>query len=191
MFEALRTWSAPELAGLLALPFAGLLALYTAGRRQRAGQPRTEAIARSFAEVAMVIGTAPWIWMILTPRPGDGGIELVPFAGLVGVLAGGWSTAVVQVGGNLLVLAAFGAAVPVRWAVGFGRVAGAAAACSALVEVLQCALDLGRVSSVDDILLNTLGAVLGAASTRRWWRRSRKTEGHTVSRPAAADHPKG
>ncbi|MCF4123280.1 VanZ family protein [Antribacter sp. KLBMP9083] len=42
----------------------------------------------------------------------------------------------------------------------------------ALVEVLQYALDLGRVSSVDDVLLNTAGALLAAACSYRWWRRA-------------------
>jgi glycopeptide antibiotics resistance protein len=49
-------------------------------------------------------------------------------------------------------------------------VAAGAAAGSLLVETLQWALDLGRVSSVDDVLLNTLGAVLAALVTRPWWR---------------------
>jgi len=65
----------------------------------------------------------------------------------------------------------------VRWRLGDGRtgtvlwmVAAGAASGSALVETLQWALDLGRVSSVDDVLLNTAGAVLAALATRRWWR---------------------
>ncbi|MBB4938212.1 glycopeptide antibiotics resistance protein [Streptosporangium album] len=37
------------------------------------------------------------------------------------------------------------------------------------VELLQYALRLGRVSSVDDVLINTAGAVLAALITRRWW----------------------
>ncbi|QYC45698.1 VanZ like family protein [Nonomuraea coxensis DSM 45129] len=50
-----------------------------------------------------------------------------------------------------------------------GRVAAVAAAFSVLVEVLQLALRLGRFSSVDDVLLNTAGAVIFALVTRRWW----------------------
>jgi glycopeptide antibiotics resistance protein len=37
------------------------------------------------------------------------------------------------------------------------------------VEVLQYVLDLGRVSSVDDVLVNAVGAVLAALCSRRWW----------------------
>ena len=64
---------------------------------------------------------------------------------------------------------------PVRWRLGRGTgavlavVAGLAAAGSATVETLQWALDLGRVSSADDVLLNTAGAVLAALVTRHWW----------------------
>ena len=63
-----------------------------------------------------------------------------------------------------------------RWRLGgrtrgvLGVVAAGAAAGSLLVETLQWALGLGRVSSVDDVLLNTLGAVLAALVTRPWWR---------------------
>lgn len=49
------------------------------------------------------------------------------------------------------------------------RVAGLAAGLSVAVEVLQYVLGLGRVSSVDDVLVNTAGAVLAALCSRRWW----------------------
>jgi glycopeptide antibiotics resistance protein len=48
--------------------------------------------------------------------------------------------------------------------------------------VLRYALDLGRVSSVDDVLLNTLGAVLAAQASRPW-RRSRSGDDGTVTAP--------
>ena len=35
----------------------------------------------------------------------------------------------------------------------------------------QYVLRLGRYSSVDDVLINTIGAVLAALVTRRWWAR--------------------
>ncbi|MFS8499993.1 MAG: hypothetical protein FWJ70_17540, partial [Micromonosporaceae bacterium] len=44
------------------------------------------------------------------------------------------------------------------------------AAGSRAVEPLQYALVLGRVSSADDVLLNTAGAALAGLATRRWWR---------------------
>jgi hypothetical protein len=38
------------------------------------------------------------------------------------------------------------------------------------VETLQYALALGRVSSIDDMLLNAAGAGVTGLVTRRWWR---------------------
>lgn len=51
------------------------------------------------------------------------------------------------------------------------------AGCSALVETAQYVLRLDRVSSVDDVLVNTVGAVLAGLASRRWWRtgRTRRT----------------
>ncbi|WP_336207447.1 VanZ family protein [Nonomuraea sp. LPB2021202275-12-8] len=125
----------------------------------------------ALADVGIVVGTAPWIWMILTPANGQEGVSLVPFTDLAWVATEPWETVFVQVGGNLLVFAALGALLPVRsarWA-RWTRVAAVAATASALVETLQYVLRLGRFSSVDDVLINTLGAVLAALVTRRWW----------------------
>ncbi|MDR7381340.1 VanZ family protein [Promicromonospora iranensis] len=143
------------------------------------GVPRQRAWRHSVAEVGMVVGTAPWVWMILTPRPRDSSLSLVPFRDLADQLGGPVAGAVVQVGGNLLVLAALGFFLPIRFrlapdaghrtAAVLARVALLAAGISVTVEVLQLALGLGRVSSVDDVLVNTAGAVLAALCSRRWW----------------------
>jgi glycopeptide antibiotics resistance protein len=45
-----------------------------------------------------------------------------------------------------------------------------AAGCSVLIETAQYVLQLDRVSSVDDVLLNAAGAVPAALASRRWWR---------------------
>jgi glycopeptide antibiotics resistance protein len=45
-----------------------------------------------------------------------------------------------------------------------------AAGCSILIEIAQYALQLDRVSSVDDVLLNAAGAVPAALASRRWSR---------------------
>jgi glycopeptide antibiotics resistance protein len=80
--------------------------------------------------------------------------------------------ALVQVVGNLLVFAALGFLTPVRFAAlaSIPRVLALAGSCSVLVEVAQYVLQLHRVSSVDDVLLNTAGAGLAALASRRWWR---------------------
>ncbi|MEV7623236.1 VanZ family protein [Actinoplanes sp. NPDC089786] len=133
---------------------------------------------RGLAEVGMVYGTAPWVWMILLPggRAGEvrGRISLVPLRDLVTIVAdGGAATATVQIVANLLVFAALGFFAPMRFAAlaSVPRVLMLAAGCSVLVEAAQFALRLDRVSSVDDVLLNAAGAGLAALASRRWWRR--------------------
>jgi len=76
------------------------------------------------------------------------------------------------IAGNLLVFAALGFFAPMRFAVlaSVPRVLALAAGCSVLIEVAQYVLQLDRVSSVDDVLLNAAGAGLAALTSRRWWR---------------------
>ncbi|PWG12716.1 VanZ family protein [Streptomyces sp. V2] len=77
-----------------------------------------------------------------------------------------------NVGGNAALLLVFGALLPIRSRRSrtLGRVAAIAALLSTAVEITQYALAVGRVSSMDDVLLNTAGAVVGALLTRNWWR---------------------
>ena len=169
-----HAWGAVILVSLIGLPLAGGLAWVLA--RSRPDRPARYA----FAEVFIVAGTAPWLWMILTPDPsGTRRVSLVPLRDLLTLAPG---DLVVQVGGNLLVFAAAGFLLPVRWPVGIGTVLLLAAGASAVVETLQYALDLGRVSSVDDVLLNALGAGLAAAVSQPLWRRSRQVNGALVPR---------
>jgi glycopeptide antibiotics resistance protein len=169
-------WGHVLLATAVALPV--LLAVVTLRARAFAGIGPDDRRAWwvAAAEVGAIAGTLPWLWMILTPLPQPGAVHPVPFQEVAGYFSVSPSEAVVQVVGNLAVFAAAGALAPVRWRLGRGTasvlavVAGSAALGSVLVETLQWALDLGRVTSVDDVLLNTAGAVLAALVTRRWWR---------------------
>ncbi|MFJ1538996.1 VanZ family protein [Micromonospora chalcea] len=140
--------------------------------RRRGGGP---AWRRSLAEVGIVYGTVPWVWMIMLPGEGagvvPGRVSLVPLRDLLTVLSSGPLTVAVQIVGNLLVFAALGFFGPLRFAAlaSVPRILALAAGCSVLVEVAQYALRLDRVSSVDDVLLNTAGAGLAALASRRWW----------------------
>jgi hypothetical protein len=168
----LREFALPILVGLLALPFAAGVAVALARLRMRLGTSASWAWRSSFAEVGMVVGTVPWVWMILTPDPGHPrGKNLIPFHDLANQFHVGLAFAAVQIGGNLLVFAALGFFLPIRWPVGPGFVLGVGVACSATVEILQWVLRLGRFSSVDDVIVNATGAVLAAALSKRWWRR--------------------
>ncbi|MGX1615766.1 VanZ family protein [Micromonospora chalcea] len=168
----LGTINGVVLITVAALPFAALV-VWLLVRRRGGGGP---AWRRSLAEVGMVYGTVPWVWMIMLPGDGagvvPGRVSLVPLRDLLTVLASGPLTVTVQIVGNLLVFAALGFFGPLRFVAlaSVPRILALAAACSILVEVAQYVLRLDRVSSVDDVLLNTVGAGLAALASRRWWR---------------------
>ncbi|QFZ24315.1 VanZ family protein [Saccharothrix syringae] len=151
---------------LVTLPPAFLVACALALRRRAAGV--AFAWRRSLAEVGMVHGTVPFVWMTLMPGPGagtvPGRVSLVPLRDLV-------TMGPLGIGGNLLVFAALGFFAPVRFAAlaSVTRVLALGAGCSVLVETAQYALQLDRVSSVDDVLVNAAGAVLAGLASRRWW----------------------
>lgn len=182
----LGTFNGVVLLTVAALPLAALVVWALARRRRVLGA--TQAWRMSLAEVGIVYGTVPWVWMIMLPgdRAGavPGRISLVPLRDLLTILAAGPLTVTVQIVGNLLVFAALGFLAPLRFAAlaSVPRILALAAGCSVLVEVAQYVLRLDRVSSVDDVLLNTAGAGLAALVSRRWWR---TTTGAPSDRPRA------
>lgn len=169
MVEGWRGWlgtiNGVVLLTVAALPLAALAAWALARRRRATGM--TAAWRRSLAEVGIVYGTVPWVWMIMLPgsRAGvvSGRVSLVPLRDLLTVLAAEPLTLVRQVVGNLLVFATLGFFAPVRFAalVSVPRILALAAGRSVLVETAQYVLHLDRVSSVDDVLLNTTAVVQG------------------------------
>lgn len=124
---------------------------------------------RSLAEVGMVYGTVPLVWLTVLPGPGaglvPGRVSLVPLRDLVEMGALG-------IAGNLAIFAALGFFGPIRFAAlaSVPRILALGAGCSVVVEVAQYVLQLDRVSSVDDVLVNATGAVLAGLASRRWWR---------------------
>ena len=148
---------------LIGLPLAALLAWALAHRR------RPAAGRMSLAEVGMVYGTVPFLWMTLMPGPGagivPGRVSLVPLRDLA-------TMGPIGIGGNLLVFAALGFFAPIRFAAlaSVPRILALGAGCSILVETAQYVFQLDRVSSVDDVLVNAAGAGLAALAARRWWR---------------------
>lgn len=153
------------------LPVVALAVCALAARRRATGTAPGWAWRRSVAEVGIVYGTVPWVWMTMLPGSGagevPGRVSLVPLVDLLSMDRG-------QVVGNLLVFAALGFFAPLRFAAlaSLPRILALAAGCSALVETAQYVLWLDRVSSVDDILLNAAGAGLAALASHRWWRRT-------------------
>lgn len=170
------TFTGVALITVAALPLAALAVWALARRRSVTGTTPAWAWRKSLAEVGIVYGTVPWVWMIMLPGDRAGAVparvSLVPLRDLLTILAGHPATATVQVAGNLLVFAALGFLAPLRFTAlaSVPRILALAAGCSVLVETAQYVLRLDRVSSVDDVLLNTAGAGLAALASRRWWR---------------------
>ena len=157
----LSTETGVVLATVAALPVVVLLAIALSHQRVRLGVPRARAWRTSLTEVGMVYGTVPWVWLTMLPGPraGEvtGAVSLVPLRDLQ-------TMSTVQVVGNLLIFAVLGFLAPVRFRAlaSVPRVTALAAGCSALIETAQYVLRLDRVSSVDDVLLNTAGAALAS-----------------------------
>ncbi|RFA12262.1 hypothetical protein B7R22_16645 [Subtercola boreus] len=158
---------------LVGLPLGAAVTSGLSRHRARVGWPARWAWQSAIAEVGIVLGTAPWVWMIMAPTGGPGGVHLIPFQDLAGVLGG--RDAIVQLVGNLLVFTALGALLPVRFRLGPAwsvapTVFLLAASMSAVLEGLQLVLSLGRVTSIDDVLINSLGATLASLLFISWWR---------------------
>jgi glycopeptide antibiotics resistance protein len=167
------------------LPLATLAVWALARRRSVTGTAPAWAWRTSLAEVGIVYGTVPWVWMTMLPGSLAGAVpgrvSLVPVRDLLTMSTG-------QVVGNLLVFAALGFFAPLRFAAlaSVPRILAFAAGCSVLVEAAQYILQLDRVSSVDDVLLNAAGAGLAALASRRWWRASARA---SSDRPRSAPVP--
>jgi hypothetical protein len=167
---------------LVGVPLAGLV-VWALARLQRAAGV-TSAWRMSLAEVGMVYGTVPWVWLTLMPGPGagivPGRLSLIPLRDLV-------TMGPIGIGGNLLVFAALGFFAPMRFAAlaSLPRILALGAGCSVLIETSQYIFQLDRVSSVDDVLINATGAALAALASRRWWR-TRAEAPSEQPRPAPA-----
>ncbi|WP_460062620.1 VanZ family protein [Streptomyces sp. YKOK-I1] len=163
------TFNGVVLMTLVTLPLAALVVWALARGRRAAGVTAAGAWRRSLAEVGMVHGTVPFLWLTMMPGGGPGvaprRVSLVPLRDLVAMGPLG-------IAGNLLVFATLGFFAPVRWAAlaSVPRILALGAGCSVLVETAQYVLWLDRVSSVDDVLVNATGAVLAGLASRRWWR---------------------
>ncbi|WP_157982454.1 VanZ family protein [Nocardiopsis sp. FIRDI 009] len=136
---------------------------------------------------ALTLGVLALMSIITLVNPGSsGGVELVPFADIA---AAGWGlTGLYQNGGNIAMFVPLGALLPLALGgrlASFPRVLAVSGAVSITVEILQYVLDAGRITAVDDVILNCAGALIGAVLTWPWWRtrsRRRGREGAQVTR---------
>lgn len=123
----------------------------------------TPVLITLIAWACLLLYLALLLLLTLAPplRPTSDRINLVPLQSiLAGLRRGGWQL-YVNIIGNVLAFVPLGVLLPGvlrrhSWIV----VVGIATATSAAIEVLQWALGL-RVADIDDVLLNTLGAIVG------------------------------
>ncbi|GHB19390.1 hypothetical protein GCM10010377_06580 [Streptomyces viridiviolaceus] len=179
------TFNGVVLMTLVTVPLAVLVAWALARRRRAAGV--ASPWRTSLAEVGMVHGTVPFLWLTLMPGAGAGvvpaRVSLVPLRDLVTMGSLG-------IAGNLLVFASLGFFAPMRFAAlaSVPRILALGAGCSVLVETAQFVLRLDRVSSLDDVLVNATGAALAGLASRRWWRTTAEA---ASDRPRPAPEPVG
>lgn len=100
----------------------------------------------------------------LVPRDADDEVDLIPLQELVEAIGASDATRVLELlvesAGNILLFAPLGIALALR-GVSRAKTAVVAATLAAAVEIAQLFVVSGRTASVDDVALNTLGAVLG------------------------------
>ncbi|MEU8898026.1 VanZ family protein [Nocardia sp. NPDC048505] len=164
------SWGDVLVVWALAVPLLSAGAALVFRLRVRRGQPREQALRHTVTEAGMLGATLPWVWMILTPADGQRQVILIPLRDLIDTLTEASSNTVIQVTANTVLFLPLGFLLPLR----FPRFAGVlgptllGAALSASLEIAQYVLDLGRYSSVDDVLMNAAGAGLGAWLARRY-----------------------
>ncbi|MEW1904205.1 MULTISPECIES: VanZ family protein [unclassified Streptomyces] len=160
-------------------------------RREAKGPPPAgPGGGRAVFGLVALLALVPFLLITLSHGYGtENRISAVPFREILDASAHAdvdlSDVAAVNLVGNVLLLVPFGAAAAFVWP-GRRRVlktALTAAALSLTVEVAQYALSLGRVTSVDDVLLNTSGAALGAFLVRRW---TRTTRARRLTPPASS-----
>jgi glycopeptide antibiotics resistance protein len=125
---------------------------------------RSNVALLSLAYLALLLDLTLVRWTD-TAVPPDGRLNSVPLEGIAQFLSvGGWPM-IVNVLGNVAAFVPFGFLIPLLRVgrTGVARIALLSLALSALIETLQY-LSGRRVADVDDLLLNTLGGVLGYLS---------------------------
>lgn len=156
-----------------AFPVLGGVVLLIAGFLLMRGWTWNKALLRALVDTLAVASLIPAVLLTLVMPGGvHTTIELVPLTDMwaTGINA----TTLYQNAGNVLLFLPFGALLPVAFNGVFARlwrILAVAAGLAVAIEVLQYLLDVGRVSSTDDVILNTAGAALGCVLTQHWWRR--------------------
>ncbi|MFD9888379.1 VanZ family protein [Amycolatopsis sp. NPDC059027] len=171
MAELLHVFGDMIPLSILALCYAFFAWPVLTAHRARIG-PRRHASATAALDVTLCTFGA-LVLRLATMQVGtshESILNLAPGTDLVETFSCG--SAFWQTTGNLLLLVPLGALLPLRVPAlrSLLRVMCTAMATSTAIEGTQYLIHVGRVTSTDDVILNTVGATLGAALTRRAWR---------------------
>ncbi len=146
--------------------------LLLAIRRARREDEVRHAVARTALDIGLLLSVALVLVATIVPEPGhvgrpaiDGAMNLEPLHTVESMLR--WGSAGEQFSNlvlNVLLFVPFGFAVALkaRWTLPVLGATVAGVMLSVAVEAVQLMLPLGRALDVDDILLNGIGAFLGA-----------------------------
>lgn len=172
MQQLLRMFGDLLPALMFLVPLAGVLVWILGTRRRRRGHK--SAWTSSVIDTVLALDLLSVVYLVFIPVAGlhRRMISLTPGTEIVSAFSGG--AGLWQALGNVVLLVPLGALLPLRVVRlrSLIRVLLAALLVSACLEIAQGVLPTGRVSAIDDVILNTAGAVLGAVVTWRWWRRS-------------------
>lgn len=157
---------------IIALPFALFAWRLLANWRGRT-RPELAAATTAGLDVGIVLVALEILALTMMPigESHRSSLHLMPGADILTEFADNGS--LWQIAGNLLLLAPLGVLVPLRvpGLRSIRRIALAAFIVSVALELAQHALHVGRVTSTDDVLLNTLGVAATSTLTCGWTRR--------------------
>lgn len=153
-------------AVMLALPvmaIVGLATLVAVARRRHLGRRRLRMLGAGILSATLVLIAATTLLPVVTEGPAS--VNLDPGATIRNYLEFGDDLLSGRnIGLNVALFVPFGLGLALwrRW--GVFRVLPFGFAVSVLIEAAQYALPIGRAVDVDDVVLNTIGAALGAVT---------------------------
>jgi glycopeptide antibiotics resistance protein len=123
---------------------------------------------RRFYGLLLTLYAAILVLVTLVPRPGasvQAGLDVVPFRQTWRLIeeARDAEDAVTPIVGNIALFVPLGWLLPMTWSNvrALRRIVIVAAACSGVIELSQMLFISGRSPTIDDVILNALGAAIG------------------------------
>ncbi|BBH18462.1 hypothetical protein Back2_27490 [Nocardioides baekrokdamisoli] len=159
------TFSGAVTTAVVVAPFLPVLMCLLAAIRRLRGRAPGAALRTAVLDVGLIYATVVPIWLTMVPG-GHPGLVVHPWTDIPTMPHDALL-------GNLLLLAGIGFFVPMRFrlmsSVTLTTLLAMAISCA--IETCQYVLPIGRVASIDDVILNTSGAAVAAILAVPWWAR--------------------